>query len=77
MADEFAVVAAAVFTTGPVTLQLGLLAAALGRWDDAVAHLEDAARRCDVLGARLLAARARTELAGRGGAGSSFARGDG
>jgi len=63
MADEFAVVAAAVFTTGPVTLQLGLLAAALGRWDDAVAHLEDAARRCDVLGARLLAARARAELA--------------
>jgi hypothetical protein len=63
MAGEFAVVAAAVFTTGPVTLQLGLLAAALGRWDDAAAHLEDAARRCDVLGARLLAARARTELA--------------
>jgi len=63
MADEFAVVAAAVFTTGPVTLQLGLLAAALERWDDAVAHLDDAARRCDFLGARLLAARARTELA--------------
>ena len=36
MADEFAVVGAAVFTTGPVTLQLGLLAAALGRRDDAV-----------------------------------------
>jgi AAA ATPase domain len=63
MADGFAVVAAAVFTTGPVTLQLGLLAAALGRWDDAVAHLDDAACRCDRLGARLLAARARTELA--------------
>ena len=63
MADEFAVVAAAVFTTGPVTLQLGLLAAALERWDDAAAHLDDAARRCDFLGARLLAARARTELA--------------
>jgi tetratricopeptide (TPR) repeat protein len=63
LAGEFAVVAAAVFTTGPVALQLGLLAAALGRWDDAAAHLEDAARRCDVLGARLLAARARTELA--------------
>ena len=63
MADGFAVVAAAVFTTGPVTLQLGLLAAALERWDDAVAHLDDAARRCDFLGARLLAARARTELA--------------
>src|SRR6185503_10087134 len=63
MADEFAVVGAAVFTTGPVALQLGLLAAALGRWDDAAAHLDDAARRCDVLGARLLAARARAELA--------------
>jgi RecA/RadA recombinase len=63
MADEFAVVGAAVFTTGPVVLQLGLLAAALGRWDDAAAHLEDAARRCDRLGAALLAARARSELA--------------
>ena len=63
MAGGWAVVAAAVFTTGPVTLQLGLLAAALERWDDAVAHLDDAARRCDRLGARLLAARARTELA--------------
>jgi hypothetical protein len=63
MADEFAVVGAAVFTTGPVTLQLGLLAAALGRRDDAAAHLEDAARRCDRLGAALLATRTRTELA--------------
>jgi hypothetical protein len=62
MADEFAVVGAAVFTTGPVVLQLGLLAATLGRWDDAAAHLNDAARRCDRLGAALLAARARTEL---------------
>jgi RecA/RadA recombinase len=63
MADEFAVVGAAVFTTGPVALQLGLLAATLERWDDAAAHLEDAVRRCDRLGAALLAARARTELA--------------
>ena len=63
LADEFAVVGAAVFTTGPVVLQLGLLAAALGRRDDAAAHLDDAARRCDRLGAALLAARARTELA--------------
>ena len=68
MADEFAVVGAAVFTTGPVVLQLGLLAAALGRWDDAAAHLDDAARRCDRLGATLLAARARTELARVGAA---------
>jgi hypothetical protein len=63
LAGEFAVVGAAVFTTGPVALQLGLLAAALGRRDDAAAHLDDAARRCDRLGAALLAARARAELA--------------
>ena len=63
MAGGWAVVAAAVFTTGPVTLQLGLLAATLERWDDALAHLDDAARRCDRLGARLLAARARAESA--------------
>ena len=68
MADEFAVVGAAVFTTGPVALQLGLLAAALGRWDDAAAHLDDAARRCDRLGAALLGARARAELARVGAA---------
>ena len=82
MAGEFAVVGAAVFTTGPVALQLGLLAAALGRWDDAVAHLDDAARRCDRLGAALLAARARTELArvqaagtgGNDGGGNVFRR---
>ena len=60
--DEFAVVGAAVFTTGPVALQLGLLAAALGRWDDAARHLEDAAARSDRLGARLHGDRARTEL---------------
>ena len=63
MANEFAVVGAAVFTTGPVALQLGLLAAALERWDHAAAHLDDAIRRCDRLGAALLAARTRTELA--------------
>jgi hypothetical protein len=63
MAEQFAVVAAGVFTTGPVALQLGLLAAALGRPDDAVAHLEDAAARSERLGAALLAARARDELA--------------
>src|SRR4029077_5782684 len=68
MADEFAVVGAAVFTTGPVALQLGLLAAALGRWDDAAAHLDDAARRCGRLGAALLAARTRAELARVGAA---------
>jgi hypothetical protein len=80
MADEFAVVGAAVFTTGPVALQLGLLAAALGRWNDAAAHLGDAARRCDRLGAALLAARVRTELArvrtetGGDGGGNVFRR---
>ena len=80
MANEFAVVGAAVFTTGPVALQLGLLAAALGRWDDAAAHLDDATRRCDRLGAALLAARTRTELArvrtetGGDGGGNVFRR---
>jgi hypothetical protein len=59
---QFAVVAAAVFSTGPVALQLGLLAAALGRWEDAARHLEDAVARCDRLGARLHGDRARTEL---------------
>ena len=62
MADEFAVVGAAVFTTGPVALQLGLLAAALGRWDDAARHLEDAAARSDRMGARLHGDRARAGL---------------
>jgi hypothetical protein len=62
VADEFAVVGAAVFTTGPVALQLGLLAAALGRWDDALRHLEDAAARSDRLGARLYGDRARAEF---------------
>jgi hypothetical protein len=60
-ADEFAVVGAAVFTTGPVALQLGLLAA-LGRWDDAARHLGHAVTRCDRLGARLYGDRARAEL---------------
>jgi hypothetical protein len=77
LAHEFAVVAAAVFTTGPVTLQLGLLAAALGRWDDAMAQLDDAIGRCDFLGARLLAARARTELARVAEARDGQSRGDG
>lgn len=63
IADEFAVVGAAVFSTGPVALQLGLLAAALGRPDDAAGHLADAAVRCDRLGARLHGDRARAELA--------------
>ncbi len=38
LADQFAVVASAVFTTGPIALQLGLLATALERWDDAARH---------------------------------------
>jgi hypothetical protein len=61
-ADEWAVVGAAVFTTGPVALQLGLLGAALGRWDDAARHLGHAVTRCDRLGARLHGDRARAEL---------------
>ena len=62
LADQFAVVASAVFTTGPIALQLGLLATALERWDDAARHLRDAVARCDRLGARLHGDRARTEL---------------
>ena len=62
LAGQFAVVAAAVFTTGPVAMQLGLLAAALGRWDDAMRHLEEAAALSDRLGARLHGGRARAEL---------------
>jgi hypothetical protein len=62
LAAEFAVVGSAVFSTGPVALQLGLLAAALGRRDDAARHLKDAAARSDRLGARLHGDRARAEL---------------
>jgi hypothetical protein len=62
LAAEFAVVGSAVFSTGPIALQLGLLAAALGRRDDAVRHLKDAAARSDRLGARLHGDRARAEL---------------
>ena len=51
--EEFAVVAAAVFSTGPVVLQLGLLAAELGRPEDAAAHLAEAVERCERLGATL------------------------
>jgi hypothetical protein len=63
LADQFAVVAAAVFTTGPVALQLGLLADALGRSDEAIDHLQDALARSERIGGALLARRARDELA--------------
>src|SRR5262249_10628579 len=62
-AAEFAVVGAAGFTTGPVALQLGLLAGGLGRPDGAGGHLDAAARRSDRLGAALFSARARKERA--------------
>jgi AAA ATPase domain len=61
--DEFAVVAAAVFTTGPVALQLGLLATVVERWDVAIRHLRDAVTRCDRVGARPHGVRARDALA--------------
>jgi DNA-binding CsgD family transcriptional regulator/tetratricopeptide (TPR) repeat protein len=48
---------------GPVELQLGLAAAALGRLDAAVGDLETAASICDANGARGYAVQARTELA--------------
>ena len=48
---------------GPVELQLGLAAAALGRLDAAVGDLETAALICDANGARGCAVQARVELA--------------
>ena len=48
---------------GPVELQLGLAAAALGRLDAAVADLEAAVSICDANGARGYAVQARVELA--------------
>ncbi|HEY6294736.1 MAG TPA: AAA family ATPase [Streptosporangiaceae bacterium] len=48
---------------GPVELQLGLAAAALGRLDAAVEDLEAAASICDANGARGYAVQARVELA--------------
>jgi DNA-binding CsgD family transcriptional regulator len=48
---------------GPVELQTGLAAAALGRLDAAVADLEAAVSTCDANGARGYAVQARVELA--------------
>jgi DNA-binding CsgD family transcriptional regulator len=48
---------------GPVVLQLGLAAAALGHLDGAVRDLRTAARICDANGARGYAVQARVELA--------------
>jgi DNA-binding CsgD family transcriptional regulator len=48
---------------GPVELQLGLAAAALGRLDAAAADLRTAASICDANGARGYAVQARVELA--------------
>jgi DNA-binding CsgD family transcriptional regulator len=48
---------------GPVELQLGLAAAALGRLDAAVPDLEAAVSSCDANGARGYAVQARVELA--------------
>jgi DNA-binding NarL/FixJ family response regulator/tetratricopeptide (TPR) repeat protein len=48
---------------GPVELQLGLAAAALGRLDAAVPDLEAAVSSCDANGARAYAVQARVELA--------------
>jgi len=48
---------------GPVELQIGLAAAALGRLDAAAADLRTAASICDANGARGYAVQARVELA--------------
>jgi tetratricopeptide (TPR) repeat protein len=52
------------FCTGSASLSLGLLAATLGDHPAAVAHLEEAVRRNDALGAVAYAAAARHALAG-------------
>jgi hypothetical protein len=49
--------------TGPVTRFLGMLAATLGRYDEAFAHFDDAIERCAVLGARPWQAHARHQYA--------------
>jgi tetratricopeptide (TPR) repeat protein len=56
---------------GPVSMRLGSLSALLGRWEQAERHFDDAAERCDALGARaisamLLVERARMFLARAG-----------
>jgi len=58
---------------GPVSMRLGSISALLGRWEQAEGHFDDAAERCDALGARAISAmllieRARMFLgrAGRG-----------
>ena len=52
------------FCTGSASLTLGLLAATLGDRPGAAAHLEEAVRRNDALGALAYAAAARRALAG-------------
>ena len=65
------------FCTGSASLALGLLAATLGDGGAAAAHLEEAVRRNDALGAVVYAAAARGALEGlrggrpRGGRGAS------
>ncbi|GLZ03091.1 hypothetical protein Acsp03_05580 [Actinomadura sp. NBRC 104412] len=63
--------------SGPMSLWLGLLDAAEGRWDDAEARLTEAYRSADRLLARPWSAEARLRLAGtlaaRGGAGDADA----
>jgi len=60
---------------GPVALRLGMIAAMLGRWEEAEQHFVTARRRCELLGARGILARVFYEharmLAARGDAEAS------
>jgi tetratricopeptide (TPR) repeat protein len=58
-AASMVVVGGAVVCKDPVALHLGILAAALARWDQAVDHLRDAIGRAQRLGARPSLARGR------------------
>jgi hypothetical protein len=60
---EHIVIGGGTLHRGPVLLCLGILAAALGRLDDAAAHFSDAVAVCARLGARAWGARAEVRLA--------------
>jgi hypothetical protein len=61
-AASMVVVGGAVVCKDPVAHHLGVLAAVLGRWDQAVDHLRDAIARAQRLGARPSLVRGRCEL---------------
>jgi hypothetical protein len=62
-AEEFVVIGGLSAVLGPVSLYLGIAARGVGRFDEAIDWLRDAATRADRIGSPPLAARARAELA--------------